>query len=86
MKLFEFFHTFAADAGGRFAVTPIANYLLASIGFLLLLVWASLNGMFADLESPKDTMLANERRLDLESLRTPDLRHTVSTLGREQNV
>jgi hypothetical protein len=86
MKLFEFFHTFAADSGGRFAVTPIVNYLLASVGFLLLLVWATLNGMFTDLESPKEIMLDNERRLDLESMQISDGRATVSNLGREQHV
>jgi hypothetical protein len=40
------------------------NYLLAGIGFLCLLGWATLNGMFHDVEQPKRTMLENEERLD----------------------
>lgn len=64
MKLIEFFRTFASEASGRFAITPMANYLLASLGFLCLLIWAAWNGMFTDLEGPKTTMLLNEHRLD----------------------
>lgn len=51
------------DDGG-FAITPVINYLLASAGFFLLLLWAALNGMFRDLERPKYLMLDNERELD----------------------
>jgi hypothetical protein len=64
MKLIEFFHTFRQSADGVFAITPITNYLLASIGFLCLLIWASLNGMFHDIERPKHHMLDTERQLD----------------------
>lgn len=49
---------------GAFTIVPILNYLLASAGFLLLLGWATLRGMFHDLERPKHTMLANEQLLD----------------------
>lgn len=49
---------------GIFAVTPIVNYLLASFGFLLLLGWAAANGMFRDIEGPKQTMLDHEAQLD----------------------
>ena len=52
-----------ADDGG-FAITPVINYLLASLGFFLLLLWAALNAMFRDLERPKYLMLDNERELD----------------------
>ena len=51
-------------ADGGFAITPVVNYLLASLGFFLLLLWAALNGMFRDLERPKYLMLDNERELD----------------------
>jgi hypothetical protein len=51
---------------GAFTIVPILNYLLVGVGFLLLFVWAILHGMFRDIERPKFTMLANERRLDLE--------------------
>ena len=40
------------------------KYLLASLGFFCLLMWAALNGMFRDLEQPKYNMLENERELD----------------------
>jgi hypothetical protein len=52
-----------SDDGG-FAITPVVNYLLASLGFFLLLLWAAFNGMFRDLERPKYLMLDNERELD----------------------
>jgi len=51
------------DSGG-FSITPVVNYLLASLGFFCLLLWAALNGMFRDLERPKYLMLENERELD----------------------
>ncbi len=49
---------------GAFTLVPILNYLLASAGFLLLLLWAIAHGMFRDVERPKYTMLANERWID----------------------
>ncbi len=51
---------------GGFAVTPIVNYVFASGGFLLLLLWAAMNGMFKDLEHPKHVMLMNEKELDAD--------------------
>ena len=63
-KFLEFVALYRGDVEGAFAVTPILNYLLASTGFLLLFVWAVLNGMFRDVERPKYTMLENEQRLD----------------------
>lgn len=51
-------------ADGAFAITPVINYLLASAGFFFLLLWATLNGMFRDLEHPKYVMLDNEKELD----------------------
>lgn len=49
---------------GAFAVTPIVNYLLAGLGFLCMLGWAAYNGMFHDIEKPKQTMLDTEHQLD----------------------
>lgn len=63
-KFIEFIILFRGDAEGVFAITPIVNYLLASLGFLCLFIWATLNGMFHDIERPKYTMLENEARLD----------------------
>jgi hypothetical protein len=40
------------------------NYLLASLGFFCLLLWAAAQGMFRDIESPKHEMLAHEELLD----------------------
>jgi hypothetical protein len=63
-KFVEFIHTFQGESDGVFAVTPMVNYLMSSLGFFCLLVWAVLNGMFRDLEGPKEMMLQRERDLD----------------------
>ena len=63
-KFREFIHTFQGESDGAFAITPMVNYLLASLGFLCMLTWAIMNGMFRDLEKPKETMLQRERELD----------------------
>ncbi len=65
-KFKEFILLFRGDVDGVFAITPIMNYLLASLGFFCLFLWAILQGMFRDLEQPKKTMLENERMLDDE--------------------
>jgi hypothetical protein len=51
-------------ADAAFAVAPVMNYLLASLGFLCLVGWAAMNGMFHDIEGPKKTMLDVEQLLD----------------------
>jgi hypothetical protein len=63
-KFLEFIALYRGDVDGVFAITPILNYLLASLGFLCLFGWAALGGMFRDVEQPKRTMLENEARLD----------------------
>ena len=63
-KFVEFVHIYRGASGGEFAVAPILNYLLASAGFLCMLLWASWNGMFRDVERPKIDFLENERLLD----------------------
>ena len=70
MKFVEFIHTFRDDSAGAFAITPMVNYLLASLGFFCLLLWSAYNGMFRDMEGPKHAMLQQEMMLD-ENLRTP---------------
>jgi hypothetical protein len=70
-KLYLFAKTAGADPegrfeDGRFALIPLANYLLVFAGMLCLLVWAIYNDMFKDVEAPKYTMLENERKLDEE--------------------
>lgn len=63
-KFREFILLYSGDADGVFAITPIVNYLLASLGFFCLFFWAIYHGMFRDIEAPKYTMLENERMLD----------------------
>jgi hypothetical protein len=63
-KFIEFIHTFTSAPDGIFAIPPLVNYLLASVGFLCLLMWAAANGMFHDLERPKYLMLERERQLE----------------------
>jgi hypothetical protein len=65
-KFREFILLFRGDVDGVFAITPIMNYLLASLGFFFLFCWAIGHGMFRDIEGPKYTMLDNERKLDEE--------------------
>ncbi len=64
MKFMEFIRTFQGDSDGAFAITPMLNYLLASLGFFSLLIWASINGMFHDIERPKYHMLEIEELLN----------------------
>ena len=64
MKFGELMTLTGGSTEGGFAITPVINYLLASLGFFFLLVWAAINGMFRDLERPKYLMLENERELD----------------------
>lgn len=63
-KFYEFVVLFGSDADGAFAITPIVNYLLAGSGFLLMFFWATLNGMFRDIEGPKHLHLEREAMLD----------------------
>lgn len=63
-KFVQFVLVVRGEPDGVFALTPIINYLLASVGFLFLIGWAAANGMFHDIERPKITMLENEQQLD----------------------
>ncbi|HVW02384.1 MAG TPA: hypothetical protein VHB77_18665, partial [Planctomycetaceae bacterium] len=63
-KFLEFIALTRGDIEGVFALSPVCNYLLASLGFMCLMVWAALNGMFHDIERPKRTMLETEEWLD----------------------
>jgi hypothetical protein len=63
-KFAQFIATFEREADGTFALTPIVNYSLASVGFMLLFGWAALNGMFRNIEGPKYKLLEDERQLD----------------------
>ncbi len=63
-KFIEFFNVSQEGGAGLFAVAPMLNYILASLGFLSLLIWATANGMFHDIERPKYAMLENEDLLN----------------------
>jgi hypothetical protein len=65
-KFLELVALTRGDVDGVFAITPVVNYLLASLGFFFLFCWAIFNGMFDDIEGPKRQMLENERMLDDE--------------------
>ncbi|MFO1094373.1 MAG: hypothetical protein U0992_13875 [Planctomycetaceae bacterium] len=63
-KFIELFAVLNGEPDGVFALTPILNYLLASLGFFCLLLWAAGRGMFHDVELPKRAMLEREDLLD----------------------
>lgn len=63
-KLYQFFHVLRSNDEGRFALLPIATYILVSIGFVLVMVWGALKGMLSDVEGPKYQMLERENELD----------------------
>ncbi len=63
-KLHELILLTRGDVDGAFAITPVLNYLLTSLGFFLLFCWATINGMFGDIEKPKLAMLEIEQMLD----------------------
>lgn len=63
---FREFVLLAGDPDGSFTLMPVLNYLMVSLGFLLLFGWAIFHGMFRDIEKPKFTMMENEAMLDEE--------------------
>jgi hypothetical protein len=63
-KFIELLALTRGDVDGVFAISPVVNYLLASLGFFFLFCWAIAQGMFSDIEQPKRTFLEIERRLD----------------------
>ena len=63
-KFAEFIAIYRGDVDGIFAISPIVNYLLASLGFFCLFGWAAFHGMFSDMEKPKVTFLETETMLD----------------------
>lgn len=63
-KLREFILLYRGQVDGVFAISPIVNYLLASLGFFFLFWWGIFNGMFAHIEDPKRDFLKQEWALD----------------------
>ncbi len=66
-KLVELFRLVDGDPSGAFALSPITNYLSASLGFLFLFFWAIAQGMFHDIERPKYTMLELDEKINRAS-------------------
>ena len=64
IKFWDLILILQGDEEGAFAVTPIMNYLLATAGFLCLLIWSAAQGAFQDLNGPSRRMLENEQHLD----------------------
>lgn len=54
------------DPEGAFAIAPLLAYVLISIGFFFLMIWAMYHGIFQDIEAPKYTFLETEEMLDRE--------------------
>ena len=73
-KLFEFY-ILTGEPEGTFALTPLSNYLLTSMGFFFLFCWATLHGMFRDVEQPKHNMLEQEKMLDRLEGTIPPIHH-----------
>lgn len=65
-KFLELLALTRGGSDGVFAISPVLNYLLTSVGFFFLFCWAILGGMFGDIERPKYAMLETERMLDEE--------------------
>jgi hypothetical protein len=68
-KLREFILLYRHQVDGVFAISPIVNYLLASLGFFFLFWWGICNGMFSQMEEPKRSFLEQERKLDAAQAR-----------------
>ena len=66
-KFIEFVWLFWGDPEGMFAISPMTNYLLASMGFLCMFFWAMSRGTFHDVERPKYNMLETEELLDAQA-------------------
>lgn len=65
VKYLDLLILFGSGEEGAFAIMPIMNYLLSSLGFFMLFFWAVKHGMFREVEKIKHTMLETEQKLDL---------------------
>ena len=60
-KFLDLILVMQGDEEGAFAATPIMNYLLATAGFLCLLIWTATQGAFEDLDAPSRKMFEDEQ-------------------------
>jgi nitrogen fixation-related uncharacterized protein len=63
-KLIQFSKEALTSEVASFALVPILTYVLVSIGFSCLFVWALCRGQFTDVEGPKYRLLELEERHD----------------------
>lgn len=63
-KLYELFLLARTESDSGFALVPLCNYLLATAGFTCMLIWASMHGMFRNIEQPKFQFYDREIELD----------------------
>ena len=64
VKYLDLLILFGSGEEGAFAIVPIMNYLLSSLGFFMLFFWAVRHGMFREIEQAKYKMLDQEWQLD----------------------
>jgi hypothetical protein len=64
VKYLDLLILFGSGEEGAFAIMPIMNYLLCSLGFFMLFFWAVRHGMFREIEQAKHKMLEQEWQLD----------------------
>lgn len=76
-KFLELIKLSSGESEGWFAISPVVNYLLASLGFLCLFAWAAGHGMFRNIEEPKFQMLEVEHVLDQRDDRPGTRRETA---------
>jgi hypothetical protein len=65
LKFFDLIVIAGMGEEGAFALYPIMTYLLSSLGFVMLFLWAVRHGMFREIEKVKYTMLETEQKLDM---------------------
>ncbi|GIX05553.1 MAG: hypothetical protein KatS3mg114_1422 [Planctomycetaceae bacterium] len=63
-KFVDLWWVLQGDADGMFALTPVVNYLLATAGFVCLLLWTAAQGAFTEIDRPCRDMFAREQWLD----------------------
>ena len=65
VKYLDLLILFGSGEEGAFAIMPIMNYLLCSLGFFMLFFWAVRHGMFREIERARSAkILSTEPQLD----------------------
>jgi len=66
-KFLELVNLSHSDQEGRFALTPVVNYLLATMGFLCMFLWGATRGTFHNVEAAKQKMLDDDELIEKAS-------------------